>query len=68
MACECVRCGECNGSGQVMVRQRDYPEWDLEPCRECEGGISEVCFECQDAYERDLEMDQWAEAGNEKHE
>ena len=52
--CGCVVCGECWGSGRVMVRTGGYPEEDLEQCGECDGhGIVEECWRC----EFDREMD-----------
>jgi len=49
MACKCVTCAECNGSGQVMESQIGYPEEDLETCSNCDGyGRSEICEECLD--------------------
>jgi hypothetical protein len=59
MACECVRCGDCNGSGNVWfdmfgeyVGQAHCDDLDvLETCEHCGGsGITEVCYECQEAY------------------
>jgi hypothetical protein len=62
MACKCVRCRECGGSGSVWFsfdkqylgthRCDDLDE--LETCEECGGsGISETCQECLDIYEKE---------------
>ena len=63
MACECVSCGACGGSGNVWYafpgpdlggeylgnhRCDDLDEMDT--CEECGGsGITETCYECQEA-------------------
>lgn len=63
MACECVRCPECKGSGTVWYafpgpdlggeylgdhRCDDLDEMDV--CEECGGsGVSEICYECQES-------------------
>ena len=62
MACECVKCSDCGGSGSYWVDMRgrflgqsrcDDMD-DLEYCGECGGtGISEVCYECQLEYGED---------------
>ena len=60
MACKCVPCRECGGSGTVWYsfsgkylgnhRCDDLDE--LEMCNECCGtGISETCDECLDAMD-----------------
>jgi hypothetical protein len=63
--CQCVLCGECMGSGSVWVSfSGDYlgsgrcDDLDtLETCETCEGsGITERCYECQEAL--DLELDE----------
>lgn len=64
MACECVICGACGGTGNVWF---SFPGADrggqylgnhrcddldtLEPCEECHGGLTEICYECQDSEE-----------------
>jgi hypothetical protein len=65
MACECVSCGECDGTGTVWFafpgpdrageylgnhRCDDLDEMDS--CMECGGsGIVETCYECQDSQD-----------------
>ena len=60
MACKCVSCPECGGTGNVWVsfngkylgkcRCDDFDE--LEMCEECNGtGIIEMCDECMMAKE-----------------
>ena len=62
MACECVRCGSCGGTGTIWLdmngrylgnhRCGDLDEMDT--CEDCGGsGVSETCYECQDSYEDD---------------
>jgi len=63
MACECVRCPECDAgsiwisfSGKYMGKYRcdDFDEMDT--CPECDGkGIIEICDECREAYEEECE-------------
>jgi hypothetical protein len=64
MACECVSCGSCSGSGSVwhdfngayLGNHRCDDLDSLEPCEDCGGsGLSEVCTECQEAYENENE-------------
>lgn len=43
MACTCIRCWHCNGSGQVTVDTGSYPE---EICDECEG--TGKCYQCEE--------------------
>jgi hypothetical protein len=59
MACKCVSCRECHGSGHVWVTMggqylgsaRSSDMDDMETCPECRGdGIEEVCDECEEAY------------------
>lgn len=61
MACKCVSCSECGGSGKVwrsfsgkyLGNSRCDDLDELEKCEECEGdGISEMCEECME-YERE---------------
>jgi hypothetical protein len=57
MACECVRCADCNGQGTLwetpdgeihLIRCDDMGE--LVTCESCRGsGIGETCMECEDA-------------------
>jgi hypothetical protein len=60
--CECVRCPECKGTGNVFFafggktylgssRRDDLDE--MEPCDFCRGGIIEECSRCCDLYEYD---------------
>jgi hypothetical protein len=50
--CECVRCGDCGGSGQVFSPTEGYPEFDLESCGMCGGtGIVEMCGHCTELEE-----------------
>lgn len=45
--CRCVRCGECNGNGNVRA-ELSIGDFDLEACEGCGGsGITEVCDRCQ---------------------
>jgi len=54
MACKCVNCDWCHGSGHVwitgngeIVRNRCDDDGDLYPCPECNGsGLAEECEEC----------------------
>ena len=58
LACGCVRCSDCHGSGLVAVETGSYPEEELGTCETCRGsGISEVCEDCLDYYESDSEME-----------
>ena len=67
MSCECVRCYECGGSGIVwrsffgkyLGNRRCDDLDDFESCPECGGeGITEVCQEFQEAYEKEMEKEQ----------
>lgn len=58
MACECVRCGACGGTGTIWVDfagrylgNRRCDDLDQpEPCEDCGGsGITEACYECVEA-------------------
>ena len=58
MACECISCHDCGGSGHYYVdiggryigQHRIDDLSDMETCEECGGsGISETCCECQEA-------------------
>lgn len=67
MACECVKCGTCGGSGNVWFafpgpdrageflgnrRCDDLDEMDT--CPDCGGsGITEACHECQSQLEEE---------------
>ena len=60
MACECVSCPDCGGSGTIWfdlagryLGNHRCDDLDvLETCEECGGsGVSEVCYECQEAWE-----------------
>lgn len=67
MACECVSCAECGGSGNVwyafpgpnmggryLGNHRCDDLDDMDTCPNCDGrGIVEVCYECQDQYDED---------------
>ena len=60
MACECISCDYCNGSGHIwrtiggtVSRYRCDDLGDLEPCPNCRGGITETCYECQTATDDD---------------
>lgn len=57
MACECVRCGACDGTGSIWLdfagRYLGNHRCDdldvLEHCEECGGsGISETCYQCSE--------------------
>ena len=60
MACKCVRCEECNGSGDVWYSfdgeyRGRYHSDDLDElgvCLDCDGeGVIEMCDECRMAFE-----------------
>ena len=60
MACTCVSCGMCGGSGTVWfdlggkyLGNHRCDDLDVfESCEECGGrGTVEICDECQDALE-----------------
>jgi len=62
MACECVLCGSCGGTGSIWVDfagrylgNRRCDDLDqMEPCEDCGGsGVIEVCYECQEAQDED---------------
>jgi RecJ-like exonuclease len=64
MACECIRCSACDGTGHYFTdmrgqfasihRQDDMH--NMETCEECRGtGIEEVCYQCQLAMDEDYE-------------
>lgn len=64
MACKCVWCTECDGSGDVWVspfghyrgRHKADDLDHLEICGCCDGeGISEVCDECREEYQNQIE-------------
>lgn len=60
MTCTCVRCPECNGSGNIVVgNPLNMPFDDIGICCYCGGcGLSETCEECLDAEQRD-EAEDW---------
>ena len=46
--CRCEHCALCRGTGNVRVSDLTQPEgFDLEPCDQCYGGISDICDRCQ---------------------
>lgn len=58
MACRCVSCGECSGSGRAwqdfegryLGSHRGDDLDELVQCFDCGGsGLSEMCDECRDA-------------------
>jgi DnaJ-class molecular chaperone len=60
MACECVTCPSCGGSGNYYVdrngsfvgQHRSDDLQELETCDECRGsGLTETCGECLEAEE-----------------
>ena len=64
MACECISCPECRGSGNVWHsysgeylgsgRCDDLDK--MESCYECDGtGIIELCAECQESMDEEYE-------------
>lgn len=66
MACECIICPECNGSGTVWYSfNGDYIGYfhsddldSLGSCEQCGGsGVSWMCEECQQAYLDDESSD-----------
>ena len=71
LPCKCVCCGYCRGTGNIAVnydaagRVLDLgmydDSYDLEPCDQCHGGISEVCDRCRDIeeLEQELEEEEW---------
>ena len=59
--CECVLCGECRGTGNILVDTFGYPEEGLEPCDSCNGGISETCDRCHELEELLEELEYAAE-------
>lgn len=71
MACKCVRCAECGGTGNIWVslsgeylgnsRCDDFDE--LDTCEDCDGtGITETCDDCrewqEEEYDRMFEEEQ----------
>lgn len=75
MACECVRCPECHGTGSVWVsfsgdylgnrRCDDLDE--MECCPQCGGsGIDLMCEECFYAQEEEEERQYLEEEAEEK--
>lgn len=71
MACECVSCRECGGSGTIWIsfsgkylgNHRCDDLDSLDSCEECGGsGLTEMCDECRDRMheEQDREADYWA--------
>jgi len=61
LPCKCVCCGECRGTGNIAVNYDYDDSYDLEPCGQCHGGISEVCDRCRDIeeLEQELEEEEW---------
>ena len=63
MACKCVPCSECRGTGTVWYsfsgRYLGNIHGDdldtLEICEECEDGIIEICDECREREEYEWE-------------
>ena len=62
MACKCITCSECGGSGHIWIsfsgkylgqhRCDDLDEMDT--CPECGGsGITEMCDECREAFDEE---------------
>lgn len=53
--CECVTCGDCQGSGMIPYRTGFSHEDDYESC-DCYGGVSGICSRCSDLedFEADL--------------
>lgn len=62
MPCECVRCKECEGTGNIWIsfsgkylghnRCDDLDEMDT--CPECDGdGLSELCDDCRERIEEE---------------
>jgi hypothetical protein len=45
--CQCVRCDDCKGTGNIRYSSNQFDEDDTEPCDMCRGGISEVCSRCE---------------------
>lgn len=46
--CTCVRCGDCNGQGRLMIESNlGYPQDEPECCEQCDGtGFVESCDRC----------------------
>lgn len=66
MACECVSCSACGGSGNIWLdfkgrylgQHRCDDMDEMESCEECRGrGIVEVCEACSDAEEEAYERE-----------
>lgn len=64
MACSCIPCDECKGTGSIWFsisgeylghhRCDDLDQMDI--CPDCDGeGIVSLCDECREAYEEDRE-------------
>jgi hypothetical protein len=52
--CRCVRCGACDGHGNIPIIEYGFEE--LETCYNCGGsGLDEVCDRCQMLEEMDQE-------------
>lgn len=48
-SCDCVSCGECNGSGRIRVKCEGFPEYEVVTCPDCRGtGVSEQCEICEE--------------------
>jgi len=64
MACECITCPECKGSGIVwfafggeyLGNHRCDDLNDYESCHQCGGyGLDFLCDECAEAMDREME-------------
>jgi hypothetical protein len=65
MACSCISCKECNGTGNVwrsfsgeyLGSNRSDDLDKMEACSRCDEGVVEFCQECIDSFED--EKHQW---------
>lgn len=75
--CECVRCSQCDGSGNVwfefpgpprgryLGRHRSDDLDEMETCEECGGsGIVETCEMCAEALQEEYERDAYQDDDN----
>jgi hypothetical protein len=54
MACKCVSCVTCRGSGHTWRWDELICGEESERCEDCDGsGLTEECDECMDARERE---------------